>query len=84
MTTQQKNTVERIAKQIEKANGSQFVSVHNIRKGHIALYIGKTIDNVHSIRTTIFCDIEINTKGNVVEGFFDVLRPKTKVEYPYL
>ncbi len=84
MNDKQKNTVDRIVKRIEKLNGKQKVTVFNIRKGHINLIVYNVRDNVDFIRTTTYCDLDVNTKGNVVKGFLDELRPKENVEYPYM
>ena len=84
MTTQQKNTIERMVSQIEKANGKQTVSVIDIRKGHIILNVFNVRDKVDFIRTTTYCDVEINTKGKITKGFSDVLRPQETVVYPYI
>ena len=84
MTTEQKNTVSRFVKINERVNGKMNVSVHNIRKGHISLVIDNVRDRVDFIRTTTYCDVEINTKGKVVKGFFDELRPKETTVYPYM
>ena len=84
MTTQQKNTIERIVYQIEKVNGKQTVSVLDIRKGHILLNVFNVRDKVDFIRTTTYCDVEINTRGKISKGFADALRPKETVFYPYM
>ena len=84
MTTQQKNTIERITKRIERANGKQTVSTLEIKKGHINLLVFNIRDKVDFIRTTTYCDVDINTKGNVVKGFLNELTPNTKTEYPYM
>lgn len=84
MTNSQKNAIDQITKRIEKWNGSQTVSVYNVRKGHVLLWIGNVKDNTDFIRTTTFCDIQINTKGNKVKGFLNYLTPKTKTKCPYM
>lgn len=84
MTTQQKNTVNQLTKKIEKWNGTQKVSVWNVKKGHVLLWIGNVKDNTDWITTSTFCDVQINTKGNIVKGFFDYLTPKTETKYPYM
>ena len=84
MTTQQKNTIDRITKRIERANGNQTVSIFEIRKGHINLSVFNVRDKVDFIRTTTYCDVEINTKGNVTKGFLNELNPKTETKYPYM
>ena len=83
MTTQQTNTVNSIVARIERLNGKQTVSVHNILKGHISLLVFNIVDRVDVVRTSVFCDIEINTKGNIVKGFSNEYTPKTEVKYPY-
>ena len=84
MTTQQKNTIERMVSQIEKANGKQTVSVLDIRKGHVTLTIFNVRDKVDFIRTTTYCNVEINTQGKITKGFADALRPQETVVYPYI
>jgi hypothetical protein len=84
MTTSQTNTVNQIVARIERLNGKQRVSMHNILKGHISLLVFNVRDNVDFVRTTIYCDIIINTKGNVVKGFANEYTPKTETKYPYM
>ncbi len=48
------------------------------------LNIGNVRDKVDFVRTTTFCDVEINTKGNITKGFLNELRPKVTTEYPYM
>ena len=84
MTIKQKNTIERMVSQIEKANGKQTISVFNIRKGHVTLTIFNVRDKVDFIRTTTYCDVEINTRGKITKGFADALRPQEAVVYPYI
>lgn len=84
MTTQQKNTVDRFTKVIERLNGKQTVSVGDIRKGHIYLNICNVRDKVDFIRTTTYCDVQINTKGNVTKGFMNEYNPREEVIYPYI
>jgi hypothetical protein len=83
MITPQTNTVNSIVARIERLNGKQTVSVHNILKGHISLLVFNVVDRVDVVRTSVFCDIEINTKGNIVKGFSNEYTPKTEVKYPY-
>ena len=84
MTTLQQNTIDRIILRTEKLNGKQKVSVFNIRKGHVILCVGNVKEGQQYNRETIYCNVEINTKGNITKGFFDALRPKEKVEYLYM
>ena len=84
MTTNQSNTVNSIVARIQRLNGNQTVSIHNISKGHITLLVFNVRDKVDFIRTTTYCDIEINTKGNVTKGFLNELMPKETVKYPYM
>jgi len=84
MTQSQKNTVSRFTKITERANGKVTVSVQNIRKGHISLEIFTVRDKVDFIRTTTYCNVDINTKGNVVKGFFNELEPKETTVFPYM
>jgi hypothetical protein len=84
MTTQQQNTINRMVARIERANGKQTVSILDIRKGHISLCVFNVRDNVESIRTTTFCDVEINTKGTITKGFANELSPKQEVKYLYI
>jgi hypothetical protein len=84
VTPQQKSTIKRIVSTIERANGKQTISVLNIRKGHIVLLVFNVRDKVESITTTTYCDVEINTKGNVTKGFYNYLTPKVETKYPYM
>tara|TARA_R110000803_G_scaffold6446_4_gene20935 strand:+ start:1129 stop:1386 length:258 start_codon:yes stop_codon:yes gene_type:complete len=84
MTSQQKTTIDQVVKRIERLNNSQTVSVHDLRKGHISLLVFNIKDSVDVVRTTTFCNIEINTKGNITKGFLNELTPKTETKYPYM
>ena len=84
MTPNQKDTISRIVKRIERANGKQTVSVHNILNGHITLFVGNVVDRTDFIRTTTYASCDINTKGNIVKGYADYLRPKIETKYPYM
>ena len=84
MTTQQTNTIDRIVKRIEKLNNTQTVSVHELRKGHVSLLVFNVRDKVDFITTLTFCDVEINTKGNITKGFANEFTPKRETKYPYI
>ena len=84
MTTSQKNAIERITKRVEKLNGNQTVSVHNLRKGHVLLTIFNVRDLTDVVTTTTFVDVEINTKGNITKGFANEYEPKIEKSYPYM
>lgn len=84
MTDLQRNTVDRLTKQIERLNGSQTVSVLDIRKGHIILNIFNVRDLTDVVTTTTYADIEINTKGKVTKGFCNPYEPKVNKVYPYM
>ena len=84
MTNSQKNTIDRITKQVERLNGKQTVSVLNLRKGHVSLTIFNVRDLTHVITTTTFVDVDINTKGNVVKGFSNPYQAKIEKSYPYM
>tara|TARA_R110000851_G_scaffold58782_1_gene136278 strand:+ start:711 stop:983 length:273 start_codon:yes stop_codon:yes gene_type:complete len=84
LTELQKNTIGQLQGLIERLNGKQTVSVNNIRKGHVLLFIGNTRDRVDFIRTQTYADVQINTKGNIVKGYFNKLSPKETVIYPYM
>ena len=84
MTTLQENTIERITKKVERLNGNQTVSVHNIRKGYILLNIFNVRDLTDVVTTTTFVDVEINTKGNITKGFANEYTPKVEKVYPYI
>ena len=84
MTTEQKNTIDVITNQIERANGKVSVKHYEIRGGRVALSIFTTIDRTDWIRTETYCDVEINAKGMVVKGFWDKLTPKVETIYPYM
>ena len=84
MTASQGNTIERITKKVERLNGNQTVSVHNLRKGHVLLTIFNVRDLTDVITTTTFIDVEINTKGNITKGFANEYQPKVEKIYPYL
>ena len=85
MTDLQKNTVEQLKYRVLKLNGNQNVTVHNIRKSHITLFIGNSRETLGGqvITTTTFVDVEINTKGNITKGYCDFYTPQVKKEYPY-
>jgi len=86
MTELQKATVEQLKHRVFKLNKNQNVSVHNIRRGHICLFIGNTRETLGGdvITTNTFVDVEINTKGNITKGYCDFYTPKVKKEYPYM
>tara|TARA_R100000541_G_scaffold8141_1_gene15751 strand:+ start:240 stop:497 length:258 start_codon:yes stop_codon:yes gene_type:complete len=84
MTVSQKNTIDRITKRVERLNGNQTISVHNIVKGHVSLCIFNVRDLTDVITTTTFIDVEINTKGNVTKGFANEYTPKVETVYPYM
>ena len=84
MTTLQENTIERITKKVERLNGNQTVSVHNIRKGHVLLNVFNVRDLTDVVTTTTFIDVEINTKGNITKGFANEYNPKVEKVYPYI
>ena len=56
MTDLQKNTIDRITKQIERLNGQQTVSILDIRKGHVNLCIFNVRDLTDVITTTTYVD----------------------------
>jgi hypothetical protein len=84
MTTLQENTIERITKKVQRLNGNQTVSVHNLRKGHVTLNIFNVRDLTDVVTTTTFVDVEINTKGNITKGFANEYTPKVEKVYPYM
>ncbi len=84
MTDLQKNTIDRITKQVERLNGKQTVSALSIRKGHINLSIFNVRDLTDVITTSTYVDLDINTKGNVVKGFANPYEPKVEKVYPYM
>ena len=84
MTDLQKNTIDRITKQVERLNGNQNVSIFNIRKGHVNLSIFNVRDLTEVITTSTYVDVDINTKGNVVKGFSNPYEPKVEKVYPYM
>lgn len=84
MTDLQRNTVDRITKQIEKLNGNQTVSISNVRQGHINLSIFNVRDLTDVVTTTTFVDTDINTKGKTVKGFANPYQPKVVKLYPYM
>ena len=84
MTTLQENTIERITKKVERLNGNQTISVHNIRKGHILLNIFNVRDLTDVVTTKTFVNVEINTKGNITKGFANEYNPKIENVYPYI
>ena len=84
MTDLQKNTIDRITKQVERLNGKQTVSVLNIKKGHVSLNIFNVRDLTDVITTTTFVDVDINTKGNIVKGYANPYEPKVTKVYPYV
>ena len=84
MTDLQKNTIDRITRQVERLNGKQTVSVLNIKKGHVSLSIFNVRDLTDVVTTTIFVDVDINTKGNIVKGYANPYEPKVTTVYPYM
>tara|TARA_R110001632_G_scaffold27006_5_gene72758 strand:- start:6033 stop:6347 length:315 start_codon:yes stop_codon:yes gene_type:complete len=85
MTQSQKNTIDRLTIIVEKINGKQTVSFHDIRKSHILLSIfniRKTLGGA-VVTTTEFVNVDINTKGKVVKGYVKELRPNVTTVYPY-
>ena len=84
MTDLQKNTVDRITKQVERLNGKQTVSVSNIRKGHINLCIFNVRDLTDVVTTTTFVDMDINTRGKSVKGFANPYEAKVETVFPYM
>jgi len=84
MTDLQKNTTDRITKQVERLNGKQTVSVLNIKKGHVNLVIFNVRDLTDVITTSTYVDVDINTKGNIVKGFANPYEAKVTTVYPYM
>ena len=84
MTDLQKNTIDRITKQVERLNGKQTVSVLNLGKGHVNLCIFNVRDLTDVITTTTYADVDINTKGKFVKGFANPYEPKIEKDYPYM
>ena len=84
MTNLQKNTIDRITKQVERLNGKQNVCVLNIRKNHILLTIDNVRDLTDFVTTTTYVNVDINTKGNIVKGFCNPYEPKVETIYPYM
>ena len=84
MTDLQKNTIDRITKQVERLNGKQTVSVLNIRKGHINLCIFNVRDLTDVVTTTTFVNMDINTKGKSVKGFANPYEPTVETVFPYM
>ncbi len=77
MTIQQETTIDQITKRIEKLNGTTNVGVSKLAQTkHYFLYITKKRVNYGVCEiTTVFCDIQINTKGNIVKGKWDCYNP---------
>ncbi len=84
MTDLQKNTIDRITKQVERLNGKQTVSIFDIKKGHVVLSIFNVRDLTDFVTTTTYVDIDINTKGNIVKGFSNPYEPKVETVFPYM
>ena len=84
MTDLQKNTIDRVTKQIERLNGKQTISVVNIRKNHVILNIFNVRDLTDVVTTTTYTDVEINTKGSITKGFCNPYEPKVVKVYPYM
>ena len=84
MTDLQKNTIDRVTKQVERLNGKQTISVLSIKKGHVNLSIFNVRDLTDIITTTTYVDVDINTKGNAIKGFINIYEPKVKKVYPYM
>jgi hypothetical protein len=84
MTDLQKNTIDRITKQVERLNGKQTVSISDIRRGHVNLCIFNVRDLTDVITTSTYVDLDINTRGNIVKGFANAYEPKVEKDYPYM
>jgi len=84
LTELQKNTIGLLKGRIERLNGKQTVSVYNVGKGHVLLTIFNKKDNCYVIRTKVYADVQINTKGNIVKGSWSEYYPKEEVVYPYM
>ncbi len=84
MTDLQRNTIDRVTKQVERLNGKQTVSVLDIRKGHVILNIFNVRDLTDVVTTTTYVDVEINTKGNITKGFSNLYAPQVTKVYPYM
>ena len=78
MTTQQQNTVNQIENLISRMNSNITFGTLNLRKGHIVMTAIRKRTNAVADITEIFCDIDINTKGNIVKGKWNKLQPIEK------
>ena len=76
LTELQESTIYQIQGLVERLNGKQNLSVVNIRKGHISVFMGNTRDTDFCTTTQTYVDLELNTKGNIVKGFFNQYTPK--------
>ena len=76
VTELQESAIDQIQFRVERLNGKQNTSVINIRKGHVSVVIGNTRDTDFCTTTQIYVDLELNTKGNIVKGFFNQYTPK--------
>ena len=70
MTSEQKSTIEQIQSRIEKLNNFTKTSVTVLSQTkHLFVYIIRERTNYGvSKNTEIFCDVQINSKGNIVKG----------------
>lgn len=83
-TKLQQSTISQLKCIVERLNGKQTVSIYRIRKGHVALGIFNRRDSGDAIITQEFVKVDINTKGNIVNGFVKEYSPKETVVYPYI
>ena len=84
MTSEQKNTIEQIKIRIEKLNDFTKSSVTQLsRTKHLFLYITRERTNYGvSKNTEIFCNVQINSKGNIVKGKWNQYQAlETKKEF---
>ena len=70
MTSEQKSTIEQIQSRVEKLNDFTKTSVTALSQTkHLFVYITRERTNYGvSKNTEIFCDVQINSKGNIVKG----------------
>lgn len=84
MTSKQKDTIEQIKIRIEKLNDFTKSSITKLScTKHLFLYIIRERTNYPvSKNTEIFCNIQINSNGNIVKGKWNQYQAlETKKEF---
>lgn len=76
MTPAQISTVNSITERVKKLNKNVIVGTSALNsKGHYFLCISNIRNGEVAKTTTIFCDVLLNTKGNIVSGKWNQYTP---------